>query len=64
MGADVNTNGGKIIGKIYDLNGDYEVSKALEQIESGTALLSTSKGRMSLGDAVKYYEDRQRLLKE
>ena len=64
MGADNNNNGGKIIGKIYDLNGDYEVSKALEGIESGFAVLSTSKGRMSLEDTVKYYEDRQRLIKE
>jgi len=64
MGADVNTNGGKIIGKIYDLNGEKEVAKALEGIESGYAVLSTSKGRMTLKDAVKYYEDRQRLLKE
>lgn len=52
VGADKNSNGGKIIGKIYDLNGKDEVEKALEEINNDSAVLSTSKGRMTLKDAI------------
>ena len=56
VGYDRNGNGGKIIGKIYDLCGVEEFAQALKEIDNEEAILTVQGERKNIADVLKGYK--------